>query len=104
MLFVIRRQRFAVTEWRASVLWCEGCILGRNCKDCVWPSVEIILKTLQSNCSLNNDYNLVFEVKKKKKELYEINSKESMSLHKHNVFLPMKHPLQITALQVMSDV
>lgn len=65
-LFVIRRQWFAVTAWRASVLWCEGCILGRNCEDCVQPSAEIILKTLQSNCSLNNDFNLTFEVKKKK--------------------------------------
>lgn len=57
---------FAVPAWRGSVLWCEGCILGRNCEDCVQPSEKNILKTIQNNCSLNDYFNLTFEVKKKR--------------------------------------
>lgn len=62
----MRKQWFAIRAWRDSVLWCEGCILGRNCEGCVWPSAEIILKMPQSNCSINNDYSFIFEVKKER--------------------------------------
>lgn len=75
---VIRRQRFATTAWRASAIWCEGCVLSRNSEDCGWSTAEIILVPFQSNWYFTNDFISAFEVEITRS--HEINSKETMSL------------------------